>query len=534
MSFSGAVSSDFMKLVKVPTAKKVDFIDFTSTDFIALRSSMIDYIKAVYPNEYQYFVESDLGMVFIELIAYMGGVLSFKADMLANENFLATAKQKKSVKKLLELIGIRMKGPISSAAEAQITFDQIDTNPVEPVIITPANRVIETVSPEDGAALTFTLYKVVNGLVDTANSTGTISLYRNETDNPLDGSTVYSNLVVQEGTLVQETGEFASTESLKSIPLTQSPVVEGSIQVFIESDDSNASGAYTEVDNIYFASGSTDRIFQIVYDDDYKATVIFGDGTVGQSPSLDSNYIVHYRIGGGSRGNIVKGAFNTDVPASSRNVASIAGVLTNTTLATGGSDAETIEHAKKYGPLTFRRQDRLVTLEDYTTFANSFISNFGTVGKAAAATRKAFSSANVIDIYVLEKANNLQLQKATPNFKTQLLDSINKKKMATDEIVIADGLIRTVDLVTTIRIDREQEENQSQIVTKARDKILSYFSPDNRDFGQPIVVADLNRQIFDLDEIIFSTIDNINQNIVLDFNEIAQINNITINVELLD
>lgn len=534
MSFSGAVSSDFMKLVKVPTAKKVDFINFTSTDFISLRSSLIDYIKAVYPNEYQYFVESDLGMVFIELIAYMGGVLSFKADMLANENFLPTAKQKKSVKKLLELIGIRMKGPLSSAAEARITLDQVDSDSLEPVVITPANRVIETTAPEDGAALSFTLYKVVNGLVDVANSTGNINLYQNESDNPLDGSTVYSNLVVQEGTLVQETGEFASTEALKSIPLTQSPVVEGSVQVFVESDDSNASGAYTEVDNIYFASGTTDRVFQIVYDDNYKATVVFGDGTVGQSPSLDSNYIVHYRIGGGSRGNIIKGAFNTDVPATSKNVASIAGTLTNTTIATGGADAETVEHAKKYGPLTFRRQDRLVTLEDYTTFANSFISTFGTVGKAAAATRKAFSSANVIDVYVLEKASNIQMQKATPNFKTQLLEAINKKKMATDDVVIVDGLIRTVDLVTTIRIDREQEENQSQITTKVRDRILNYFSTDNRNFGQPIVVADLNRQIFDLDEVIYSTVDNIDQNIVLDFNEIAQINNITVNIQLVD
>ena len=208
--------------------------------------------------------------------------------------------------------------------------------------------------------------------------------------------------------------------------------------------------------------------------------------------------------------------------------------MTNISKGTGGANAETLDHAKKYAPLEFRRQDRLVTLEDYSVFANTFISTFGTVGKASAAVRKAYSSANVIDIYVLEKASDFQLQRATSNFKTQLLDAMNKKKMATDDIVIVDGLIRTLDLVTTIRIDREQQENQDQIKAKVRDKILTYMNVDNRDFGEDLSVAEINRQIFEVEEVRFSTIDNVEQDIPLDFNEIIQLNNLTINVELID
>ena len=127
MSFSGTVSSDFMKLANMPESRKVDLIDFAATDFFALKNSLIKYIKAVYPLEYQYFVESDLGMMFIELIAYQGAVLSMKADMLANENFFITAKQRSSIKKLLQLIGVRMRGPLSAATDAQITFDNSPT-----------------------------------------------------------------------------------------------------------------------------------------------------------------------------------------------------------------------------------------------------------------------------------------------------------------------------------------------------------------------------------------------------------------------
>jgi hypothetical protein len=208
--------------------------------------------------------------------------------------------------------------------------------------------------------------------------------------------------------------------------------------------------------------------------------------------------------------------------------------ITNISKATGGANAETLDHAKKYAPLEFRRQDRLVTLEDYTVFANTFISTFGTVGKASAAVRKAYSSANVIDIYILEKASDYQLQRATSNFKTQLLDSINKKKMATDDVVIVDGLIRTLDLVTTIRVDRAEEQNQDQIKAKVRDKILTYMNVDNRTFGEDFSVAEINRQIFEVEEVRFSTIDNVEQDIPLDFNEIIQLNNLTINIELLD
>ena len=123
MVFSGTVQSDFMKLVTIPESKRDAFIDFAATDFISIRQSLVNYIKAVYPTDYNNFSESDLGMMLIELVAYMGSVMSLKSDMLANENFLRTAKQRDSVRKLLELVGVSMKGPTSAAANARITLD---------------------------------------------------------------------------------------------------------------------------------------------------------------------------------------------------------------------------------------------------------------------------------------------------------------------------------------------------------------------------------------------------------------------------
>ena len=536
MSFSGTIVSDYMKLAKIPTWKKPQYIDFAASDFLTLRDSLIRYIKGVYPMDYDYFSESDLGMMLLETVAYMGSVMSMKADMLANENFFATARQKKSVKKLLELIGVRMRGPLSAAADAKATFAMSPAGTVPSFVLTPPQRIMTVNSPLDGAALTYTLYKTVNGYLEDANATGDVTLYWNESDNPAaatNASSVYTNLVLQEGAFVTDAGEFAATEGIKTIPLTQAPVVEGSVSVFVTDTQSAASGAYTEVDNVYFASGTSDKIFEILYDDTFAATVVFGDGTVGVSPNDSASYFVTYRVGGGSRGNILPDSISLTMEGATNGVATTAQV-SNTSIAAGGANAESVEHAKKYGPLTFARQDRIVTLEDYTVFANTYISNIGTVGKANAVTRKAFSSANVIDIYILEKASDLQLQKATPAFKRNLLVDINKKKMATDEVVIVDGLIRTLDLVVTVRIDKEEKQNQSLIISQLRNKILNYMNSENRDFGQALVLSDLNRTIFEVDVVRMSSIDNLANNIEIDFNEIIQLNNLTINFEYLD
>ena len=104
MTFSGTVASDFLKLVEVDDIKKASLIDYAGDDFISLRENLINYVKAVYPLDYQNFVESDLGIMLIETVAYMGAVNSFKADFLANENFLRTAKKRNNVKDLLQLM----------------------------------------------------------------------------------------------------------------------------------------------------------------------------------------------------------------------------------------------------------------------------------------------------------------------------------------------------------------------------------------------------------------------------------------------
>ena len=134
---------------------------------------------------------------------------------------------------------------------------------------------------------------------------------------------------------------------------------------------------------------------------------------------------------------------------------------------------------------------------------------------------------------MLEKLDDLRLQKASATFKESLLAEIEPKKMLTDEIAVVDGLIRTLDIVVTIRIDRELENFQSTVEQEVAEVIRNHFLLDNTDFGKAFISTELSREIFRLPNVRYSTVDNLPEETEVDFNEIIQLNNFTINTVLI-
>ena len=100
--------------------------DFTSYDFETLRKSMIDYIKLNYPEDFNDFTESSEFIALIDLIAFMGQSLAFRADLNARENFMDTAERRDSILKLARLISYNPKRTVS--ASGYLKIDSISTS----------------------------------------------------------------------------------------------------------------------------------------------------------------------------------------------------------------------------------------------------------------------------------------------------------------------------------------------------------------------------------------------------------------------
>ena len=156
MVFSGTAQTDFMKVFSIPDRKKEEFINYAGNDFLSIRQDLINYIKSVYPLDYENFSESDLGLMLIELVAYMGSVVSLKSDMLANENYLRTVKTRSNLKKLLELVGVDMKAPMAAGAGATLTAARGLTG-LGPIQFSPGSRVFAIIAEEDGSPVNYSL-----------------------------------------------------------------------------------------------------------------------------------------------------------------------------------------------------------------------------------------------------------------------------------------------------------------------------------------------------------------------------------------
>ena len=340
---------------------------------------------------------------------------------------------------------------------------------------------------------------------------------------------VTSSLLLLEGSFQTQVGAFQSAANRQTITIADGPVIEGSIGV--SSNEGNGV-EYNEISNLFVASGGSQPVFQKQYNDNFGCTLEFGDGVRGRIPTPGANYIVTYRQGGGLNGDIVRNNINTPIRASV-GTSIVQATINNITKGTGGHPAETVAHAKRYAPYFFRTQYRAVTGEDYNALANSFVGNGGTTAKAMAVLRRNGAAANIIDLYVLSKASNNQLERASVLFKKELLDYFNSYKMLTDELVVADGVIRTLDIVATIFIDKANQRSADSIKQKAANRLVEYFNVDNVDFGQKISTGDITNAMLEVPEIRFFNIDNLPKDIFLNFNEIAQLNNFEFTIEFV-
>ena len=77
---------------------------FLNYDYETLRKSFIDYIKQMYPETFNDYIESSEFVALLDVMAFMGQSMAFRDDLNTRENFIDTAERRDSVIKLANLI----------------------------------------------------------------------------------------------------------------------------------------------------------------------------------------------------------------------------------------------------------------------------------------------------------------------------------------------------------------------------------------------------------------------------------------------
>ena len=99
--------------------------DFKAYDYETLRKSMIDYLRLYYPEDFNDFIESSEYIALIDLIAFLGQNLAFRADLNTRENFIDTAERRDSVLRLAKLVNYKPQRNINSVGLLKI--DKVTT-----------------------------------------------------------------------------------------------------------------------------------------------------------------------------------------------------------------------------------------------------------------------------------------------------------------------------------------------------------------------------------------------------------------------
>ena len=97
-------------------------IKYINKSFDEFRGSLIDYSKTYFPTTYNDFSAASPGMMFMEMAAYVGDVLSFYLDNQVQENYLQFARQSNNLFELAYMFGYKPK--VTGVAVTSIDFYQ--------------------------------------------------------------------------------------------------------------------------------------------------------------------------------------------------------------------------------------------------------------------------------------------------------------------------------------------------------------------------------------------------------------------------
>ncbi|MGW3825508.1 putative baseplate assembly protein [Streptomyces sp. NPDC005071] len=242
-------------------------------------------------------------------------------------------------------------------------------------------------------------------------------------------------------------------------------------------------------------SGARERHFVGELEDDGRIALRFGDGRHGARPQPGARLELHYRLGGGTAGNVGAEAINHLVlcrdpdESDAGEPLPVAGVR-NPLPAVGGTEPEPVEQVRQLAPLDLKRTRlRAVTAEDYAALA----SKLPGVQRAAAEIRW---TGSVQEAHVAVDA----LGEGEPS--PELLDSVvyaleSYRRIGHDLVV---GSARSVPLDIALAVCAAPGHQHGRILAELYRLLgtrpltggrLGFFHPDALTFGEPVRLSRL-------------------------------------------
>jgi len=472
--------------------RDIKYVGKTFSDF---RQQLVDYAKNYFPDTYNDFSPTSPGMMFMEMAAYVGDVLSFYQDVQLQETFLQYAQEPGNLYTLAYMMGYRPK--VSTAATVDLdVYQRIPAQLISGQYVPNYNYALTvsenaTLQSTTGTPVKFLIDNKINFAFSSSYDPTEVSVYATS------GNTVTEFLLKKKVKAISAeikttTVTVASPEKFKTITIQDSNIL-GVLDII----DGNGAGSkwyevpYLAQDTIFLEqsnSGGSDsnlvpyvmqlqkvpRRFVTRFTSTGDLQVQFGAGTTGGSDTVitpdptnvglgdqiigvskidiaydPSNFMftgtyglapantvlqIRYLVGGGVEANVPSDTVTTILSAT--RTATISGyentlAFNNPAAAVGGKDGDTSEELRENSLKAYSEQLRAVTKEDYIVRALSLPSKFGSVAKAYIVQDQLSSTKSTTDAIIDSNPLSLSLY---------VLAYDNNKKLVTASSTLRNNL----------------------------------------------------------------------------------------------
>ena len=95
-------------------------VKYLNKDFSQIRNNLIEFSKQYFPNTYQDFNESSPGMMFIEMAAYVGDVMSYYVDSQFKESLLGYSEELRTLYSMAQTFGYKPRLSAPSSVKMEV------------------------------------------------------------------------------------------------------------------------------------------------------------------------------------------------------------------------------------------------------------------------------------------------------------------------------------------------------------------------------------------------------------------------------
>ena len=233
------------------SAKKnmVKTVNYLNKDFNDFRNNLIEFAKVYFPNTYNDFNEASPGMMFIEMAAYVGDVLSYYIDSTFRESLLAYAEEKRNIYNIAQSFGYKPK-VTSPASTVLDVFQTVPALNQEPDFRYALNVKAGAVVNATTTGTSFRTLEDCNFKFSSSYDPRIVTIFETDSGAPTK-FLLKKKVKAGSGTITSDTFSFGTAEKYSQIKLSNDDVIE--IISVIDTDNNT----WYEVDSL-----ARDTIFE--------------------------------------------------------------------------------------------------------------------------------------------------------------------------------------------------------------------------------------------------------------------------------